>query len=301
MNSVRIDICVATFKRPALLADLINSLLQQNAYGFKIRLIVVDNDIEKSAESIVKTFTNNTLFEIIYDLEPNKGISYARNRAINLTDADYIAFLDDDEMASPLWLKSMWLGINKYEADIIFGPVLGILPENAPQWAKQHPSFNRPRKQSGTVVKFGASGNVLIRRTSIEQETELFDPKFSLTGGEDTDFFYRLFLAGKRLVWCDEAVVYEHVPLNRISIGWVCSRAFRGGQSAVRVFVSRYSIYKKLIWFIQKPLQIAFATIMLPFIFPMHSLYVKVLCRICSALGQYSALLGKRFYYKEYK
>ena len=60
------------------------------------------------------------------------------------------------------------------------------------------------------------TGNVLFRLSIVEGMAEPFDPRFD-NGGEDTDFFKRMTSQGRIFVWCDEAIVYETVPANRLT------------------------------------------------------------------------------------
>src|SRR6266545_7075536 len=54
---VHISLCVCTFKRPALLADLLDGLLHQTTDGqFTYSIVVVDNDREASARETVERF-----------------------------------------------------------------------------------------------------------------------------------------------------------------------------------------------------------------------------------------------------
>jgi succinoglycan biosynthesis protein ExoM len=74
-----------------------------------------------------------------------------------------------------------------------------------------------------------ASGNVLIRRAAVTARVR-FDPRLGLTGGEDTLYFTQLAADGARLVWCAEAVAWEHIPEERQNWRYVLKRSFRGGQ-----------------------------------------------------------------------
>ena len=65
------SICVATYKRPFLLEKLLNSLYLQNLpQDINIEIIVVDNDIDKSAISIVCKFNNSDRIKISYYNQP---------------------------------------------------------------------------------------------------------------------------------------------------------------------------------------------------------------------------------------
>lgn len=301
MNELHsIDVCLATFKRPHLLPEALRSLAGLNLDGIRMRLIVVDNDHAETAQATVDAYRKAVPFEVLYDVEPIQNIALARNRALAHIQADYFAFFDDDETVPSDWLTTLLATLKQYDADVVFGPALGILPPDAPLWAKDQPTFRRTRRDTGTAMVLGATGNVLVRRAALGQPPQRFDPAYGLSGGEDADFFYRLHCAGKRMVWCDEAVVTEHVPTNRLTPTWVRQRGFRSGQSYARIVVSREPLQKKVVWFAMKVTQLFGAILSTPIARVVsYPLYVRLTVRIMATLGQLSVVFSG-FVYEEY-
>ena len=82
------------------------------------------------------------------------------------------------------------------------------------------------------------SGNVLFRR-QLFIDYGGFDARLAASGGEDCDFFWRCMNGGARLVWCDEAVVRERVPAERMNRAWLLKRAYNGGRSFARLRAMR--------------------------------------------------------------
>lgn len=282
-----IDVCIATFKRPAMLAKLLASLLDQDLGGLALHIIVIDNDHEQSARPIVERFCTRRHMDILYDVEPEQNLALARNRALQHVRSEYFAFIDDDESVCNIWLRAFLQSLIRYKADIAFGPVICTLPANAPNWAMQ--SFRRPRRHTGEPVPFGATNNVMARRKILDDPHLRFDPEFGLTGGEDTDFFYRQHLAGRRLIWCDEAMVSESVPETRLTLSWIRRRGFRGGQTYQRIFVARYSALKKAAWFVFKTAQLVGGIFAAPIVRCVsYPAYVALTVRIAGASGQLS-------------
>jgi succinoglycan biosynthesis protein ExoM len=292
---IKIDVCIATFKRPAMLATLLSSLLQQELDGISMRIIVIDNDSEESARSVAEQFRQTSGVEIVYDVERQQNIALTRNRALSHVNADYFAFVDDDETVSKQWLKSLLRCMKMHSADFVFGPVFSTLPSHAPNWAAA--CFKKKPLETGTLMEFGGAGNVLGKRSAIEQPVERFNPAFGLTGGEDTDLFYRLFLAGKRLVWCNEAWATEPVPDTRLTLQWIRRRGYRGGQTYRRVFVARYPAYRKVLWFLTKTGQLVLGVLMAPVMRLLsYPSYVALTVRIAAATGQLSSCFsGENF------
>lgn len=298
-KTTAIDVCIATFKRPLALRELLESLRNQDLSGISMRLIVVDNDRQQSARAVVDGFRIDSGLEIIYDVEPQQNISLARNRALGHLRADYFAFVDDDETVCDAWLHRLLNGLHHYQADIVFGPVISILPEDAPAWAQAN--FKRARHGSGTEMRTGGTGNVLMKRAVLATMQQHFNPSFGLTGGGDTDFFYRIHLAGRRLVWCNDAWATEPVASARMTLGWLRRRGFRGGQNFMKIFVRRYPAYRKPLWFALKCAQITGAVLALPLVrLISYPLYVALTVRVAAASGQLSYCFSGKDY-EEYR
>ena len=55
-----------------------------------------------------------------YFIEDNRGISHARNRLVKESkNADFLAFIDDDETAEPQWLDELLSLMKQTDADAI--------------------------------------------------------------------------------------------------------------------------------------------------------------------------------------
>jgi len=235
----RISICIPTFRRPAMLAKALSHVLGQVLDDTAdIEMIVIDNDVARSAEAVVAALRKDSRFGITYDCEPERNISLARNRAIRQAKGDLIAFLDDDEFPTAHWLGHLRRMFRKTNADGVLGPVLPHFEEPPPTWIERGRLCERPRLKTGTLItdtKYMRTGNVLLSKRLLERDKEPFDPVFGRTGGGDIDFFARKLEAGHQFRWCDEAVVYETVPPERQKRSYFIKRAFtRGMVNAAR-------------------------------------------------------------------
>jgi|SRR5882724_1234507 len=233
-----ITACIATFRRPVLLRRLLDSLVSQELPdGLTFDVVVVDNDPGGTGRSPCEHFS--TLLSLTYIIEPRRGIPYARNRGVALATGDMIAFIDDDERASPRWLSHLAEAKLRYSTDIVTGPVISELDPRAPNWVRKAKLHQRVRYPSGTLVSLCATNNVLVSTPLLQHEPGPFDESFGLFGAEDTDLFIRLRRKGFQMIWEDRAEVFEHVPLVRCSPRWLLQRAFRGHLEYSRI-VARY-------------------------------------------------------------
>lgn len=237
--------CIATFRRPAQLAALLDAVARLDATDAGPRMLAIaDNDAEGSARAVVDAARPNLPFPVWYDIEPERNISLARNRAIRAAldhGADWIVFIDDDEVPRRNWLAELLRVQRETGADVVTGPVAAHPPEGTPRWMRG--AFSRDRGiASGTPVPVAETANALVARAVIEQVTAEttdgpFEPQFGLSGGGDSRFFLRARLGGARMVWAAEAVVEEDVPPSRARLGWLLRRAYREGNGGA--FVER--------------------------------------------------------------
>lgn len=227
---INISVCVCTYRRPELLRALLNSLVAQTVSDFSVEIVVVDNDLNRTAEQTVAVFSHSSPdTNISYIVEAKQGISFARNAAVHAASGSYIAFIDDDELASPIWLQSLLEVALTTNCDAVLGPVLPIYPTESEAWVCKTGFFDRPRHPTGAPVPVeeGRTGNVLIKSNWLSA-AEPFDSKFAFTGGEDYDFFKRMVAAGGTLRWANDAIVSEMVPLERQRLAWMLERSLRG-------------------------------------------------------------------------
>lgn len=299
-ESTRVDVCIATFRRPTLLAVLLRSLTAQRVpEGVSLRIIVVDNDRAESARSTVAGFARECPWPTEYAVEPEANIARARNRGLSMAAGNYAAFIDDDEHADPEWLAELLGAARRYGADVVFGPVLPVYPEGTPRWVVRGGFFERPRFPSGTTRPHGGSGNALLSLSASTIFGSRYDPGFGRTGGEDTEFFWRLNQRGARMVWCDTALVYEEVTPDRMRVGWLLRRAFRGGQMYGRVFMGRAEPAMRGLWMLRRLVYLAVALAALPLAWlGGRATGVRVLQKAAANLGQLASVSGR--YYEGY-
>ena len=303
MDKITFDICVATYKRPYLLNNLLISLQALKLKPeWALTIIVVDNDYRQTAKTIVNKYRSEQSIDILYLVEPKKGISQARNKALESASADFICFIDDDEVAAKDWLINLADCLYEHDADAVFGPAVKLLPDNAPAWVKNNSFYMHLNRAKGTVLEYGATNNVLLKKNSLGIPLHKFDVRYSLTGGEDTDFFYRLYLTGKKLIWCNDAYVYESVPRSRLSKKWYMLRHFRSGQCYFKTVIKKKKTAYQFIYLIKKAIHGFLIIFIIPFYLLInYNYFMALLGRFSLFLGEISAILPDYFMYKEYK
>jgi succinoglycan biosynthesis protein ExoM len=233
-------LCIPTFRRPDGLRKLLSHVAQLS-YAGKLDVIVVDNDAEtRSGAAVVEQSATTFRFPLTCIVEPNRGHTYAYNRAFGAAcrttpSPDYVAVLDDDEFPDPNWLTEMIRVALEYRVDIVGGPVFPVF-DRPDHWLAQSGFYAPVRHDTGPVPIVHGAGNMLIRRSVLEQYLdEPFLHAFAFTGGSDYDFFWRCRIDGRSFAWADKAEVFETTPPARTTIGYLLRRKFRNGSEATRL------------------------------------------------------------------
>ncbi|MCC0062925.1 MAG: glycosyltransferase family 2 protein [Defluviimonas sp.] len=227
--ALSIDICLCTFRRPQLAATLRSLQALRRPAGLRrLRVIVADNDTTASARDLVAGFDSPAL-PVLYIHAPERNISVARNACLDHASADLVAWIDDDETADPAWLLQLLATARQDRRDAVFGPAIARYPDGAPShMVKGDFHSNRPVRRGG-VVQTGHTCNALVDLRNPAFRALRFDLAKGRTGGEDTDYFHRLWALGASLGICETAEVYEEVAPARLRPGWIIRRSFNAG------------------------------------------------------------------------
>lgn len=230
-ETLSIDICVCTFRRPHL-ADTLRSIskLLLNP-TWRVNIIVADNDDTPSAKEMTESVARETSLPVLYIHAPARNISIARNACLNKATGDLLAFVDDDEMVTPEWLEAMITTYQQTNTEVVLGRVRAEYESNCPDWMRNGDFHStKPTWVNGQIIT-GYTCNVLFNRTAKSIAGLRFRADLGRTGGEDTVFFSTIYKAGGRISYAPEALVTEVVPANRANLLWLVKRRYRSGQT----------------------------------------------------------------------
>jgi succinoglycan biosynthesis protein ExoM len=298
--STSVAIAVITFRRPDLLKDLLDSLQAQELpehADYAVRIVVVDNDAEGSAGEVIAAAAADARYPVETAIEPEPGIPFAREKSVQLAwNDDALIFVDDDEVAPPGWLATLLGAWETTGADVVTGPVQGILPADAPAWNHHSDVHDSTGKHAtGDVLNKAYTNNTLVAQRVYHAVTPAFHPAFRYTGSSDLHFFLRVHQAGFRIVWCEEARIQEDVPASRTTLRWLFRRAFRSGSGDT---ISRLLIQPGAMSYL-RVLAYALARIASAFVYGLGGLVLirktyllKAVRRFFSGIGSLAGIVG---------
>ena len=254
---------------------------------FYFSIVVVDNDLGRSAESVVTEFVATSRIAVTYSCEPRQNIALARNKALSHAMGDFVAFIDDDEFPEDGWLAAMFETCEAYQAAGVLGPVRPYFDEPPPRWIIDGHFWERPEHRTGRVMTWDEcrTGNLLFRRRILDGMQEPFNPIFG-SGGEDKDFFLRMMRVGHVFRWCNEGSVYEIVPKERWRRSYMLKRAMLRGRNILKLPIGRGGLVARSV--LAAPVYL----MLLPFaLIRGQHIFMKYCIKFCDHVGRILALL----------
>ena len=225
-------VVIPTFRRIAMLAALVEGLAPQ-ARAAGALIIIGDNACEESVADFVRDCASGGA--IAYLAVPARGISQVRNalvaEALRLApDWQWLLMLDDDGQVTPDWLDTMLQCARQHGGDLLGGAVIGALPAGSSRLARNSVFAQRKQSATGPVALLQGAQNLAINRDLLKRlPLPLFEDRLGASGGEDYDLFRRVTHAGGRLIWCEEAVVLEPPPAERLTTRALLYRYYSTG------------------------------------------------------------------------
>lgn len=228
-----VAVVIPTLRRPDSLERAVRSVLAQTGVADRLReIIVVDNDPQASARDTAVRLAAGSPCPVIWRHAPRPGVATARNEGLATTTAPLIAFLDDDEAASPGWLAALIDAQAQTGADAVFGPIRGRVPEDT-GWPRAYLErfFGREGPDQAQLIDIphGCGNSLLVRATALPGAAP-FNPAANQSGGEDDALFAALKARGGRFGWASDAWVDEFAPPHRATLRYALTRAFAYGQ-----------------------------------------------------------------------
>lgn len=192
MSPPRVSSVIPFYNRPKLLKRAVDSVIAQSYQN--IELIVVDDastnaTVETALSGRREEMDNRFERVVLHRHERNLGVSVARNTGVELSNGEYVAFLDDDDVWEPRKINKQIRVMSEDGVGLVYCGVRRVGPDGAIR------SVYKP-SQDGNVIRNLLMGNITGTTSTVllEKTTALdvggFDPAF--LRWNDWDFAIRV-------------------------------------------------------------------------------------------------------------
>ena len=236
---MKASIIIPNLNGEGWIKDSIDSCINQD-FKEEYEIIIIDNGSkDRSVEIIEECATRFKNFKII-KFQENTGFSYAVNRGIEASGAEYAVLFNNDAFAQPDWLSQLVAVADTDEKIFSVGSLMvqhfhRDLADDAGDYV---PLFGWTCKRGDGLSKdrytrqeriFSACGGAALYRKSILNEIGLFDENF-FAYGEDVDIGWRANNLGYKNIFNPKAVCY-HICSATTGGKYNTFKAIKSGQN----------------------------------------------------------------------
>ena len=201
---------IPSYNRCKLLAEAIDSVLQQNFHALEI-IVIDDGSRDATAEMIAQRYPQALYPQVRYFHQSNQGPAAARNRGIREAKGELIAFLDSDDIWSENKIQTELLLLERFpEADMLAGNASTFVENklrSKDTFAQREILFNQQQPRffdwSIKIMQLGpvcCTSGMTFRKTALLQlGSNPFDETLRLD--EDWDLEFRFFSQFKALLY----------------------------------------------------------------------------------------------------
>ena len=238
---VRISAVVCTHNRAGYLRKALVSLAGQALPPDQHEIIVVDNASSDETRAVVQEVAGLPNLHYVYEGVP--GLSRARNVGWQAARGEYVAYLDDDAVASPGWLAAY---LRRFDE---FRPAPGSVGGRCmPIWEAPKPEWLSDRLLSHFSVFHWSEAPAVLRQDQWLSGCNIAYPRRllekvggfgeglgrtggSLLGNEENFIRLKLDALGWPSVYDPGIVVDHHISASRLTKEWFRRASFGQGMS----------------------------------------------------------------------
>lgn len=180
----KVSVVVCAYNAQKYLSETIESVLAQTFRDFE--LVIVDDGSTDGTEALVRSYLGRG--PIVYHKQANAGFGAARNKAVELARAEWIAIIDHDDVCLPERLERQYEAASRHpEAGLIFSNSEYFLDDGS-IFRRQFDSFDPCGSDLGPGK---AAELLLIEDCFVDSETAFFRKAEALAaGGFPTEYRY---------------------------------------------------------------------------------------------------------------
>lgn len=169
-------------------------------------IVVNDGGDQAEIDELIEGLGSNLIIQTIQ--QENAGPATARNFGVKQARGEYLAFIDDDCIPAPNWIRKLVRHCKK--GTMTGGYTQNLLYHNLYSEASQQLVTYLYEAFDETPWHFFTSNNLMLHRDDF-MDLGGFDPRFRTAAGEDRAFCLEWIAGGKVMNYVEEAVInHQH-------------------------------------------------------------------------------------------
>lgn len=238
----KISVAVCAHNAARFLPDVIRSLMSQTLPPEKYEVLLVNNASTDDSGAVIEKLSQEYGGRLRRIIEPRRGLSTARNRALADASAPLVAFIDADAVADENWLEVVLATFDAHpRAGVVGGRIEVLWEEDVPAWwdARLDEAMGKfsPSDEHLTLAypQYPYGGNFAVRTAAIREvggfEADLGRNGAKLLAGEEGELCWRMQQSNWEIHYDPGAIIHHRALADRLTRRYILRRAFNHGRS----------------------------------------------------------------------
>ena len=224
-----ISIIICTYNREKYIRPLLESIAKNDYPTTDYEIVLVDNNCTDNTHGVCEQFAaahKEVAFR--YVIEPEQGLSAARNKGIKEAKGDIIIYVDDDALVDTDYIRQYAEHFATYpETMAAGGPIEPLYESKEPSWMSPYTkALLTAWMNYGTQVReypngrYPGGGNAAYRKEVFERvglfNTELGRKGNLLLASEEKDIFDKMKALGMKVLYLPAPVLHHCIPQTKL-------------------------------------------------------------------------------------
>lgn len=226
---MKLSIIICTYNRAKYIRPLLDSIVANDLPKQDYEIILVDNNCTDNTRDICCTFASDhadVMFR--YTIEPQQGLSAARNKGIKEATGDILVYIDDDAIVDTWYLRTITEYMDKkHDCMACGGPIIPLYETKEPQWMSHWTKelltaymYFGDKERVYPGERYPGGGNAAYR-TQVFKEVGLFNTDLgrkgdSLMGAEEKDIFDKMRAKAWRPIYLPQMILHHIIPQKKL-------------------------------------------------------------------------------------
>ncbi len=257
-----LTVIICTYNRAKYIGNLLDSIAKNDIDTSEYEIVLVDNNCTDNTHAICDAFARvHPEITFRYVVEPEQGLSAARNKGIHEAKGDILVYIDDDALVDTDYLRIY----AEHFADnpktmAAGGPIEPLYETSVPAWMTSYTkALLTGWLNYGDSIRvfpegrYPGGGNAAYRKEVFEQvglfNTALGRKGSSLMASEEKDIFDKMHSLGMTVLYLPTPVLHHIIPQSKLEKPYFDKLTYQIGVSERQrtLAISRTKYIKRLI------------------------------------------------------
>lgn len=220
---------ICTYNRAKYIGNLLESIAANDLPKSEYEILLVDNNCTDNTREICHAFAAaHPEVQFRYTVEPEQGLSAARNKGIKEAKGEYLVYIDDDALVDTWYLRTIYEYMVAHpEISAVGGPIIPLYETKEPEWMTRYTKellcgylYFGEKERTFPGNRYPGGGNAAYRAEVFEKvglfNTELGRKGNSLMGAEEKDIFDKMQAQKMRFMYLPQMVLHHIIPQKKL-------------------------------------------------------------------------------------